>query len=64
MSHNMGAIFRKALFRFRVDADECFNQGPEQRVSALADIVNKLKKTDINRQALLRNATTLTQPTP
>jgi hypothetical protein len=31
-------------------------RGAEQRVASLTSIVNKLKKSDVKRQALLRNA--------
>ena len=46
----------KVLFRNRIDVDESFNEASEERVSALAGIVDELEKTDVKRQSFLRNA--------
>ena len=45
-------------------ADQQLNERTQQRFASLADVVNKLEKTQVQREFLLGDAPMRTQPTP
>ena len=48
----------------RVLGDQQLNEGRQQRFASLADIVNELEETQVEREFLLGNAPMWTKPTP
>ena len=56
--------FRQLEFSDSLLADQQLNEGTKQRFASLADVVNKLKESQVKREFLLGDAPMRAQPTP